>query len=296
MSFDCLNNFATLIQLISAVNFAYIFTRFHSRIYKVYFNEEKIIRENFTSFINEITVDMASLQMMEPIKTVKGASNEKNLNQLKDDYSILFDNWNRKQDVIKSSIHKVKNAKGIKSLFLFISLFCLVDLFLIAKITSLVDASGNKMGSYGCWEAFSIVFLFLSIIVPIILTCFVFSYKWADMTDVKCYKWTSWSFLLTVVISLLVSSLFLFFLPVWFDSFVRTEGVCAVSVVLSILLPFIACLISVVFIFHEERKVKNNATVITKDLRESQKSLHTKKIEMDKSYKMFDGLKPPEYR
>ena len=134
MVLDDLGKYTTLIQLISAVNFAYIFTRFHENVYKLFFDEKKLIEEKFVSFINDITVDKESLQSMEPIETTSGKSNKDVLANLKSDFEQLLGLWEQQKRKMTGSFQKVKDVKGVRSLFLFVSLFCLMDLFNIATI------------------------------------------------------------------------------------------------------------------------------------------------------------------
>ena len=203
MDFNSLVNYTTLIQLISAVNFAYIFSRFHQCVYHLIFNESKFFQSKFTSFINDLTVDVQSLDLMEPIETTRGASNAQALSEIKEEFSSLRNSWDIKRETITSTLNKVKTVKGIRSLFLFVSLFCLLDLFNIATCRWCGNAYMHE---------FAIVFSMASIVVPLILTCYILCFKWAEDSEVYCYKWTSWSFVITVASSFLILGINEFYL------------------------------------------------------------------------------------
>lgn len=279
MDFTNLNNYAALIQLISAVNFAYIFTRFHQRVYRLIFNEKKLIEDRFTSFINDITVDKSSLQSMEPIETTKGATNEQALTELKERFEGLLAAWNEQRSKMTSTLQRVKNVKGVRSLFLFISLYCLINLFNIATC-------GWCKNSF--WDGFTILFNLLSFIVPAILTYKILRFKWANVSEVYCYRWTSWSFIITITVSLLLA--WLNFIYVGIE--VMAPVMYKIAFVMSIVIPFYACLFSVVYIACYELWFGHLAGSDTEKLRKLQKELHDEKISLDASYNMFSVVPP----
>lgn len=282
MSLDNLDEFTTLIQLICAVNFAYIITKFHSSVYQLFFNEDKLLEEKFNSFTNEVTVDVESLQSMEPIETTKNTSNESTLNQLKQDYDNLSSDWEVQKQNIIDLMHKVKDAKGIRSFFLYISLYCLVVLFIIAIRCCCQDK---------VYLDYSIaIFSILSISASILFIVRVFFYRWISKPEVDCFKLTLKSFIFIFLASILLPFVFIYLfkcgnIATLFDK---------ISFYSSVILPFMACAISVVFILLNERKIKRLAGNGTAELRKTQKELHSKKITLDESYKMFNQ-KPPKF-
>lgn len=278
MDLSYLNNYATLIQLISAVNFAYIFTRFHQRVYRLIFNEKKLIDDKFTSFTNDMTVDMDSLETMDPLDTTNGQTNRGTLDKLKEDFRQLKTEWDSKKEKMTNLLQRVKQVKGVRSLFLYISLFCLIDLFNIAN-------SSYKNG--GIFDYFFIVFSLASIVVPAILTYKILTFKWESKSEVLCYKWTSTSFVFTtagaLILTLVFYNLWGLELPEW------AYSACAI---IAVFLPFYACLFSIFYVWGYEKRIKYLAGSDTKEVRETQEKLHQEKIKLDMFYRMFNSAPP----
>lgn len=278
MELSYLNNYTTLIQLISAVNFAYIFTRFHQRVYRLIFNEKKLIDDKFTSFTNDMTVDMDSLETMEPLDTTNGQSNREAINNLKENFKRLEESWATQRDNMTRLLQKVKQVKGVRSLFLYISLFCLIDLFNIAN-------AGCRRE--GFCEYFFVVFSLTSIMVPVILTYKILFFMWEHKSEVLCYKWTSTAFIVTMagslILTLVLYNILGIELPKW---------LYFTSAIIAVFLPFYASLFSVIYIWGYEKRIKCLAGNDTKEVREKQEKLHQEKIKLDTSYKMFSSVPP----
>ena len=281
MNLDNLINYTALIQLISAVNFAYIFTHFHQRVYAIMFNEKKLIEQRFTSFINDMSVDLESLESMEPIETTRGATNVQSLEKLRDDFKKLDEEW----DILKSSIirtlNKVKSVKGVRSLFLYISLFCLVHLFNLATI---------QWVQCDFFILYTKIYVITSVFVPAKITFCILSSRWEKKSVVDCYKWTSKAFVFSFVLSIVLSGVFLYF--GWFLS---ARWLTATVFTLAVLLPFYACLFSILYIVGYELYTNYFAGCTTKGVIKKQKDLHGHKLTLDASYKMFT-TDPPDFR
>ena len=282
MDLDVLENYTTLIQLISAVNFAYIFTRFHENVYKLFFDEKKLIEEKFMSFINDITVDKESLQSMEPIETTNGKSNKDVLATLKSDYEQLLGSWEQQKRKMTGSFQKVKDVKGVRSLFLFVSLFCLMDLFDIAT-NSWVES--DFIGLY------SHFFPLFSIIAPFLISIFILCFTWKEKSEVSCYKWTSTAFIITVILSLLLA----YIIDVWLNFDVNLSFCHKEVLLVSIIMPFYACFFSVLYIVGYGMYFNLLARIDTKEIKKKQKELHGRKIALDASYNMFGDTSTPKF-
>lgn len=277
MDLSYLNNYATLIQLISAVNFAYIFTRFHQRVYRLIFNEKKLIDDKFTSFTNDMAVDMDSLETMTPLDTTNGQTNRGTLDKLKEDLRQLKAEWDSKKEKMTNLLQRVKQVKGVRSLFLHISLFCLIDLFNLANIA---------WSKGGFCEYFFVFFSLVSIVVPAILTYKILLFRWEHKSEVLCYKWTSTAFIITTVTTLILTIVLynlLEELPKWLYS---------VSAFIAVFLPFYASLFSISYVWGYEKRIKYLAGNDTKEVRKTQEDLHQKKMNLDTSYKMFSSAPP----
>ena len=282
MMLNNLTNYTTLIQLISAVNFAYIFTRFHQKVYELIFDEKKLIDNKFTAFTNDMSADVESLQLMDPIETTKGTSNAPKLEEIKNAFGKLESDWEAKKGSIIKTLQKVKNAKGVRSLFLYISLFCLVDLFNISTI---------HWCEGGFWEQFTVIFSMSSIITPAILTYKIIFFKWEEKHEVLCYKWTSCASFITIISSLILTIVNYCFVG-WA---ILTDTICIITFLLSLILPFYVCAFSILYIVGYEQLIKYRASNGTKEVRKRQKNLHNDKIALDASYSMFTTT-PPDFR
>lgn len=278
MDLDKLINYTTLIQLISAVNFAYIFTRFHQRVFRLIFNEKKLINDKFTSFVNDMTVDIDSLETMEPLETTNGQTNLRTLEKLKEDFRGLRANWDTQKEEMTRLLQRVKQVKGVRCLFLFISLFCLLDLFNIANIEW-------KKG--GFCECFFIIFSLSSVIVPLVLSYKILLFGWEHKSEVLCYKWTSVAFVITVISSLVLTIILNKYLELEIP-----KALYFISGVIAILLPFYACIFSILYVWGYEKRIKYLAESDTKEVREEQEKLHKQKIDLDTSYNMFSTTPP----
>ena len=133
---ETLNNFSALIQLISAVNFANIKLNFHQQIFDLIANVDDIYDRKFKEVQSAIDADVVSLNSLEPIKTMDGKSNSNHIEQLRSRYSELNEKWDEKHSALGEQFKKCKEQRGIKSFFLFISLYCIYDLALFAIIQS----------------------------------------------------------------------------------------------------------------------------------------------------------------
>lgn len=134
-----LNNFSALIQLISAVNFANIKFNFHQKIFDLIANVDDIYDRKFKEVQSAIEADTVSLNSLEPLETKDGKSNANHIKQLRSRYSELNEKWDKKHSELGEQFKKCNQQRGIKSFFLFISLYCIYDLALFATIQSFPD-------------------------------------------------------------------------------------------------------------------------------------------------------------
>lgn len=284
MTLSDLDHYTTLIQLITAVNFAYIFTKFHDKVFTIFFNVEDIIKKHCTSFINEITIDKASLASMEPIVS-KAKSNATSLSNLKARFEELYNKWEEKKKKLGDEIKHVREIKGIKSLFLFVSLFCLVDLFNIATC-----AIGQKTG----FEQFSVAFCVITVLVSLFLTVEILKLKFDKMSEVCCYKRTAWFFVITCVASLaflMIDGTIL----VRFNKVLSNDILIKIACYSAIFLPFYPCFISIVYILFQEMRFKVLSKRDTGDLKKLKDELHAAKTIVDASYELFSDITPPRF-
>lgn len=272
-----LDHYTALIQLISAVNFAYIATHFPSKVFGLIFDVNKLLNNKLFSYKNQVAADIESLKVMQPIKTDKGKSTENKIVELRADYNEHREKWNQKEGDIEERIDTAKSVKGSKCIFLNISLFCIFALFNIATL-------GVVKNDFAI--VFTLLLNLFTLLYSLYLTYIMWKHKWDEFTDVKCYRRTGTAFLLIVIIALFVSGINSFAIsrvgaspiPDWLSNILLS---------FCIALPFYPCIISVVFIVLHEKKIKNYIETETAPLIAEQDTLHKRKEKLDMIDEMF---------
>lgn len=274
-----LEHYTVLIQLISAVNFAYIATHFPSKVFGMIFDVNKLLNNKLFSYKMQVAADMESLKVMQPIKTDNGRSNEGMIVELRDNYNEHREKWNQKQKDIEERIDTAKSVKGSKCIFLNISLFCVFALFNIATLELVYN---------DFMMVFALLLNLFTLLYSLFLTYIMWKHKWDGFSDVKCYRLTGLAFLLIVILALLVSGI---------NSFaISRVGASPIPELLSnsilffcIVLPLYPCIISVLFIILHENKIKNYIESETAPLIAEQEELHKRKEKLDMIDEMFSS-------
>lgn len=272
-----LEHYTALIQLISAVNFAYIVTHFPSTVFAMIFDVNKLLNNKLFSYKNQVSADIESLKVMQPIKTEDGRTNERLIKNLRKDYNEHKEKWNEKEKDIKERINTAKSVKGSKCIFLNISLFCLFTLFNIATYSIF----NNE---------YMLVFTLLQnlfiLLYSVYLTYIMWEHKWDHFSDVQCYRRTGSAFLLIVLLALFISCINGY-------AIVKTGGTAIPNwlsnsiLYLSIILPLYPCIISILFIMLHEKKIKSYINTETTLLIEEQVKLHKRKEDLERMDSMF---------
>lgn len=272
-----IDNFTVLIQLISAVNFVYIISHFPGTVFGIIFNKEKLIGEHFSASTDQINADLQSLETMEPITTQDGRTNQTKIDSLKRDYAELKTQWDAKQAETERVIDTAKSVKGSKCLFMFISLYCILTLFNIGIMKSC-------QSEYWCVQ--TIIFNIITLACSLYYTYIVWKHKWDGKGDTECYISTGWTFLSVLIVAYLLGGLYslLMFLT---GGMPLHQPSVDVLMALCLILPFYPCLMTIVFVYCHERKIKKLVGKETTDLKKRQAQLHERKTELDKMDKMF---------
>lgn len=277
-----LEHYTALIQLISAVNFAYIVTHFPSKVFGMIFDVNKLLNQKLFSYKNQVAVDVESIKVMRPIRTEDGRTNESMIVTLRHDYDEHKKKWNEKETDITDRINTAKAVKGSKCLFLNVSFFCVFTLFNIATF---------KIFSTNFMLVFTLLLNLFVLCYSVFLAYIMWEHKWDKLTDVQCYRQTGVAFLLIVVIALFVSGINSLAItqtgaipiPEWLSKSVLS---------LCVLLPLFPCVVSVVFILFHENKITNYINDKTEPLITEQEQLHRRKVELDKMDNMFTPSSP----
>lgn len=272
-----LEHYTALIQLISAVNFAYIATHFPSKVLGLIFDVNKLLNNKLFAYKNQVAADIESLKVMQPIRTDNGRTNENNIIRLRTDYNEHRKKWTQKQNDIEERIDTAKSVKGSKCIFLNISLFSVFALFNIATLGFL---NNDFM------MVFTLLLNLFTLLYSLYLTYIMWEHKWDELSDVKCYRRTGSAFMLIVIVALLVSSINNYAIN-------QTGGIpipdwvsCNI-LAFCIALPLYPCIISIIFILLHENNIKNYIQNETAPLIAEQEKLHKRKEDLDKIDEMF---------
>lgn len=270
-----LNNFSALIQLISAVNFANIKLNFHQQIFDLIANVDDIYDRKFKKIQSAIEADIVSLNSLEPLETKDGKSNSKHIEQLRNRYSELNEKWDKKHSVLGEQFKKCNQQRGIKSFFLFISLYCIYDLALFAIIQSFPDRDFYRLALNS-----------LSIITIIISLGYL--YKIARQNyqdkDEKIYKITLIYSVASIIIALIIAAVI-----IHTEGIVKTFMVNYYLPIAAIILPFFPCFLCALIYVFQEIKIRCITGYSTFSLRRMQKKLHKEKVKLDEMYSLFQG-------
>lgn len=280
-----LEHFAALIQLISAVNFAYIVPYFHKKVYGTIFNEEKFYSDKIVYFQDLMAADLESLKRMRP----KGNSKKKKaIDALIGKYKDLNVKWEAKKAETESMVDWVMNRKGFKSLFLFSSLFCVIDLFNIAMTNACTS---------NVWMVFAHLMTLLAFLYVMKLTYRVLWSGWKQKEDEYCYKRTIRYFVVAFTAAACGA-----LLNEWMLRYTCTpiqQWVTSSVVILSVALPFYPCIFTFLFICISVQFINVYTNFTTRAIRKEQEGLSHEKqlLEDDKKptgtveWKLPDGQK-----
>lgn len=277
-----LEHFTALIQLISAVNFAYITLRFHEKIFKIIFSLPKSIAVAFDNIKSTYTLDITSLRSMDPLRTTNDLSLEDSILKLANKYEELPQKWSLAYKRHELRLNYCMSAEGVKSLFLFISIYCILDLFLIALI-----GTNTNVIAYKVSLRFLNINTSLISLGYIIRTCF----KNPKYSPENLYSWaivlSSFNFLATLIVGLLS-----YFGKITINNQENTTLCCAI---LSVALPFLPCLWTVIYCISNIIRIKIELFCTKLDIRIKLLFLKYEKCKLDKVSKLFSrsGSNPP---
>lgn len=261
--------FTAFIQLMGAVNFAYIVAHFPAKVHDLFFDTQKF-EEDFNSFNNEISVDISSIEAMTPITTVEGTSTKNTIDKLKKEYNEFKINWENKRETILEGLEAAKKVKGFKCLFLNVSLFCVILLLGIGLL---------KATNANFWSRFNLFFVWGTTLSSSYLTFIVWKHKWDQRRDVNCYGEIGILFVIILLVSLGISV----FCPA-----VNQESLLVrLSTLLGVFLSFYPCLLSVLFVLFHKVKIWKLKCVNMKSFHDKQRKLHEDKMYLDSLENVF---------
>lgn len=276
-----LEHFTALIQLISAVNFAYIVPYFHKKVYKNLFNENQFYSDKIIRFQNMMVVELTSLNGLKQ-SCEEDAKKRKKVEELIERYKKLNEKWEVKKGDIEGMVDWVMNRKGFKSLFLFTSLFCVVDLLNIA-----LSNAYNK----NIFIVFTYLITILVSIYVLKLTLKILLSGWKEMDDAFCYKRTIKYFVIVFSVSIILSILNWLILKYTSFSFPINNKVTSTVVFLSVAIPLYPCVFTFLFIVLSIKFICAFTELFTITIRKEQDQLSVEKKNLEKDMKFIESVK-----
>lgn len=274
---DKLSNFTAVIQLIAAVNFANILFGYHKKVFRFLFNISKIINEKFGKIRESNTVNLDSLRIMKPIKTTEGRSTEQAINNLRDDYEVFDKECQNKIASLYALCRNFSDSNWVKSFFLFISVYSVIDITLIATIHTFNTTFTSCILHCSNIIALPITFKYIAYIIKQKASE---SYKTAIRDSI---------IMLSAAITLsLLNSLILkytdliFVIPTWFNT---------ISCISSILIPFFPCIFCFCYVSFAVNKLNEYVNTSAKEITTKSEELQARMKELNTVDKLFTTSK-----
>lgn len=132
---EFLFNFSALIQLVAAINFAYILCQFNKRFDSVISNAGDYIQRSFDKISAKINLDMMSLKSKSESSQAEGLNCTAFIEKLKNSLTEIEQYKKQENDRINNVLSVFVNKEGYGCLFLFLSLYSVLDLAIIAWIS-----------------------------------------------------------------------------------------------------------------------------------------------------------------
>lgn len=278
---ETLNNFTALIQLISAVNFANILFGYHKKVFRVLFNIRQSIDDKFGEIKESTTIDIDSCRKMKPIKSTEGTSTEESINTLKEDYENFYTKFKHEIDSLYKDCRKASDSNWVKTFFLFISLYCVMDLLLIAIIYTF-----NTTFTHCILHIINLaaVICIVKYIINIFKQTEDPSYKVAIR---DCSIIVASALILSGLNSILISMGFCYPIPNWVE---------VISTILSISIPFIPCILCFFYVSIIVKKLHKSVGNKLEELSHESNRLHVRMKELNTVEMLFTKTSVYTYR
>ncbi len=275
-----IEDFTAFIQLVSAINFMYVFTQFSEKVYKTVFDEGRMYHRLFTSHIESMAALKSSLEEM----SLDGLSDrvriERKREGLIENFSSLDEQWKESQKQTKDEVSKSLARKGIKSLFLYASIYCVICLFFMA----IVKATGHQFPLIMLYVLNIECFAFM-----IILSYNAFKDRWNQYSEASCYEQTTKVFLFLFVFSFCVSvvntictDLLGICYPIPNYVSISATSLCIINTVYPIIFTFI-------YVVYKIRQIEKHAENNTKSLITQLEELDKKKKKIDTAFEVLSA-------
>lgn len=132
---EFLFNFSALIQLVAAINFAYILCKFNERFDSVISNAGSYIQRSFEKISDKINLDTMSLKSKSASVQAEGLNCAAFIDKLMKSLAKIEEYKKQKETRVNDVISVFVKKEGYCCLFLFLSLYTVLDLAIVAWIS-----------------------------------------------------------------------------------------------------------------------------------------------------------------
>ena len=155
-------NFLSVIQLVTALNFANISSKLHYTMFKSIIDVDAFFKLRFGGLQQKMAVDLESLKSMSPLQTTDGKSNKSKIETLKQKYFNFSVKWDSEKQRVASLMDDFRGRKGMNSMFLYLSLYCIFDMLFIGyNSNTAIEKNEFWFGSYTLLSAMFLLFYFV---------------------------------------------------------------------------------------------------------------------------------------
>lgn len=266
-------NFVSVIQLVTALNIANVSSSLHTKMFQMLVDVPTFFDFRFGGLQKRMVADVESLKAMEPNREI----NESTIETLANEYLNLYSNWKTEKKRIEVKMQELLSTKGINSLFLFISLYSVGDMFFIAYE---FDKSTDIELEY--WFGF---FTLSSMIFSLWYFAFILLGKTKGIMRGKLYIIVSILFILCLLIGYFsydINAHVSQVLSLWDE-----EHFLNFSDTMAIFLPFLGFAMCLIFIIVIWGKVSYMSSSSINNMAKALDKLHRKKLDLDITYNSY---------
>lgn len=281
-----LTNFVSVIQLVTALNFANISTSLHEKMFSKLVDVPTYFNLKFGKLQKSMVADIESLKAMSPIQTKDNKTNQSKIDNLTNEYQNLMTRWDAEKKRLESKMKEFLSTKGMNSLFLFVSLYCIVDMFFIAyeffRPTSL-----DLEYCFGLFTLSSTLF-------AIGYFVFILLGRTNSFTKEKLYLKVSCWFMICLGLSYFAYDINIFISQR--VTLFEEEHFLNVSDTMAIFLPFLGFCLCLIFIIAIWGQVAYMSWTSISDMAKTLSNLHKQKLDLDKTYDSFLPMDEMQFR
>lgn len=232
-----MDKFYTIIQIITGVNFVFILSNFLHKTIDELFDVKSHLNANNKRYANKWLLNAETVSSL-TFHNERGENNGEAVQKLSNDYQRIASTWTSWCNWLIGFNDRVSQKLGFQALFLVGSMYCIADLLFMALVCKHPDSTMCTVQSLG----FNVLFIF-------VLAKVIYRILYEKINNVKeeNLQRSFWFFCLSVVMLIV-----LWLLPeTLFDLLLKVESfnIPRINKTISVVLPFMPCFLSVLYIF-----------------------------------------------